>query len=362
MNKLFLLSLLVVCAAVVAGARGKKRRQSVEENLEAFEDIGNAVETAGRRGKKGRRQNSGIAVDVEAIVENAEIEGTANLGGRSRRLRNGRGDFTTTEFFSTTTPYVPTTRMPLRRRGNGIQGGQRVLNRRTGAGGAGEEVGGFQGAVAQSSLKAGEKNLDALQALLQKKQARQERINAKAEKKARRKEAARTAAGERLAASKAVDFETYEQAEDFHDLTAEASKDIQNDFALQIMSSNSHKEDAAISESSGSSYASGTALQLEESVDAEKFAEEEVLSESESVDNELLDAEQTSEDLLNAQEASKVENEATIDAQNFQQASHGFRESDDFFGSQGIGSNANPFGGSGNIFGNNAFGSPFNRK
>lgn len=57
------------------------------------------------------------------------------------------------------------------------------------------------------------------------------------------------------------------------------------------MSSNSHKEDAAISESSGSSYASGTALQLEESVDAEKFAEEEVLSESESVDNELLDAE-----------------------------------------------------------------------
>ncbi|XP_067951301.1 uncharacterized protein [Watersipora subatra] len=241
-------------------------------------------------------------------------------------------------FFSTTgLPPVA-----FRRRGNGILGGQRALNKQRGGR---QEAAGGQEAASYNSLKAGERHLNALEALLQKKIARQERIDAKAERKARRKDAARAAAGERLEARKAVDYEAYEQAEDFNDLSAQASVDAQNSFGMQIASSSSHKEDAAIAESSGSKFDAGTKFNVRESVDGSNYAEEETLYEDEYLDNELLGAEAASEDALNAQEGSRFENEATIDTQNFAQIGSRFEQSGGVF--EKFGSNS-PFD---NLFG-----------
>lgn len=57
-----------------------------------------------------------------------------------------------------------------------------------------------------------------------------QRLDAKAERQSRRRDAARTAAGEKLVAQAALDYETYEQAEDFYNLDADASKESQNQF------------------------------------------------------------------------------------------------------------------------------------
>lgn len=57
-----------------------------------------------------------------------------------------------------------------------------------------------------------------------------QRLNAKAERQERKSDRARTATGEKLVAEKAIDYETYENAADFHNLDAAASKDSANRF------------------------------------------------------------------------------------------------------------------------------------
>lgn len=60
---------------------------------------------------------------------------------------------------------------------------------------------------------------------------------------------------------------------------------------LQIVSDNKHRENAAISQSRGSQFVSGTKLQAQDAVNAETQYEAEDLYESESIDNEAVDAE-----------------------------------------------------------------------
>ncbi|XP_067950574.1 uncharacterized protein [Watersipora subatra] len=312
MNKFAVLLLLVICAAWTADAQRRgNRRNSGGGRMRVIEEVESISET--NRGGKRRMQQS---VNLQEIVENAEI---SNPLGRRRNAR-----FEEQVFF-------PTTGLPpvgLQRRGNEFLGAQRAFERknRRGAG---------RGAAAGSSLKAGERHLDAIQALLQKKQARQERIDAKAEKKARRKDAARAAAGDKLKEQNAFEYDTFEKADQYNDLTAQANIDLQNEFGMQIGSSDRHKENAALAENSGNSFDAGTKLQVHEAFDTANYVQDEVFFEDELVDNELLNAEGALADALNAKDSSKIENEATVDAQNFAQIGSRFEKSDGAFGKFG---------------------------
>lgn len=138
MNKLIILSLLVISAALTAGARGKKRRQNrggklrdilAESGSQSFDlDISPTSLRGGRRSE-------------DLIVENQVFD---SVGGGV-----GRGG--------------------LRRRGGGVRNVERALTNENAAAQGIEE-----GAVAESSLKAGNRDLSELEALLQKKQAKQE--------------------------------------------------------------------------------------------------------------------------------------------------------------------------------------------
>lgn len=151
MNKFAVLLLLVICAAWTADAQRRgNRRNSGGGRMRVIEEVESISET--NRGGKRRMQQS---VNLQEIVENAEI---SNPLGRRRNAR-----FEEQVFF-------PTTGLPpvgLQRRGNEFLGAQRAFERKN-------RRGTGRGAAAGSSLKAGERHLDAIQALLQKKQARQE--------------------------------------------------------------------------------------------------------------------------------------------------------------------------------------------
>lgn len=51
---------------------------------------------------------------------------------------------------------------------------------------------------------------------------------------------------------------------------------------------------------------------------------------------------------MNAAEESRIENEALIDTESFQQAGRGFRETDEIFGETETGFGINPFGNNNN--------------
>ncbi|XP_067951464.1 uncharacterized protein [Watersipora subatra] len=203
------------------------------------------------------------------------------------------------------------------------------------------------GRASANSLQAGEKNLDAQEALLQKKQAKQARLDRRAARQERKKAKAAKAEAARLKAENAVNFETFEKEAEFNNLEAAASVDSGNKFGLQLFTNNHHKENAAISKSEGSQFASGTKLASENFLNTEFYDREEALVEDEFLDVDELSAAGTDEDLLNAKEASRVEHEQFIDAENAAQASGQFGETR----SQGGG-----FFGSNNIFGSSPFG------
>lgn len=61
-----------------------------------------------------------------------------------------------------------------------------------------------------------------------------QRLAKKSERQERKKQALRAAQGEKLQAEAGLDFETYDQAEKFHNLEAEADRNVANRFGKNI--------------------------------------------------------------------------------------------------------------------------------
>lgn len=130
MNKLIVLSLLAICISLVVGQGGARQRANRAGNLQQVLVDAESGPIEGRQARR-RGQNAG----------NVQVE---------QQVFPGNG---------------------LNRRGNGARNAQRVIESQNVAG---VETGVGEGAAAANSLRAGERNLDALQALIQQKDARQQ--------------------------------------------------------------------------------------------------------------------------------------------------------------------------------------------